>query len=187
VAEEPPLIPLIPIAIGVMPDRWSTRMNTISTYDQDSSAMGRINAWHAAFNLANDRPFLGGGYEYSSIKTFAKYAPNPVDLHSAHSAYFQVLGEHGYIGLLLFLSIGVSAWLTARRIIAGVGGRQEHQWAASLARALQVSAVGYAVGGVFLDVGYWDLIYYEVMILVAVERLVSTVPSTSAANLVRTA
>ena len=64
--------------------------------------MGRINSWHMAFNVANDRPLVGGGFELYTPKTFARYAPNPEAIHSAHSVYFQILGEHGYVGFADF-------------------------------------------------------------------------------------
>ena len=167
------LIPLVPLAIAVMPERWFDRMDTISTYEQDTSAMGRINAWRTAINIANDRPLVGGGFELYTPETFAKYAPDPDDLHSAHSVYFQMLGEHGYVGLFLFLCLGLAAWRTARRTIAIAGTRPEYAWAGHLARAFQVSLVGYAVGGTFVNIGYWDLIYYEIVLVVVAWRIVS--------------
>ena len=174
------LIPLVPFAIAFMPAQWTERMNSISTYEQDGSAMGRINSWKTAFNIANDRPLVGGGFELYSAKTFARYAPNPEDVHSAHSVYFQMLGEHGYVGLLIFLSIGVASWFTARRAIALSKGRDDLKWAEHLARAVQVSLVGYAVGGAFVNIGYWDLIYYEIVILVAAGRLAAAPRNTAA-------
>lgn len=174
------LIPLVPFAIAFMPAQWTERMNTISAYEQDGSAMGRINSWKTAVNIANDRPLVGGGFELYSAKTFARYAPNPEDVHSAHSVYFQMLGEHGYVGLLIFLSIGVASWFTARRTIALSKGREDLKWAEHLARAIQVSLVGFAVGGAFVNIGYWDLIYYEVVILVAACRLAAAPRSTAA-------
>jgi probable O-glycosylation ligase (exosortase A-associated) len=165
------VIPLIPIGVAVMPQGWFDRMNTISTYEEDTSAMGRINAWKTAINIANDRPLVGGGFELYTPKTFARYAPNPEDVHAAHSVYFQMLGEHGYVGLLIFLSAGIAAWLTARRAIALSKGRADMEWAGQLARAFQVSLVGYAVGGAFVNIGYWDLVYYEVVIVAAASRL----------------
>lgn len=174
------LIPVVPFAIAFMPAQWTERMNTISTYEQDASAMGRINSWKTAFNIANDRPLVGGGFELYSAKTFARYAPDPEDVHSAHSVYFQMLGEHGYVGLLIFLSIGVASWFTARRTIALSKGREDLKWAEHLARATQVSLVGYAVGGAFVNIGYWDLIYYEIVILVAASRLAAAPRSTAA-------
>lgn len=174
------LIPLVPIAITFMPAQWTERMNSISTYEQDGSAMGRINSWKTAINIANDRPLVGGGFELYTPKTFARYAPNPEAVHSAHSVYFQMLGEHGYVGLLIFLSIGLASWSTARCTIALSKGREDLKWAEHLARAIQVSLVGYAVGGAFVNIGYWDLIYYEIIILVAASRLAVAPRSTAA-------
>src|SRR5450830_212743 len=98
--------------VTFMPGSWEQRMSTIQTYEQDSSAMGRINAWAMAFNLANSR-FTGGGFESYTPEIFQKYAPNPPDLHVAHSIYFSVLGEHGYVGLILFLLVWWLAFRTA--------------------------------------------------------------------------
>jgi len=53
---------IIPAAVAFMPDHWSARMDTIKEYKADDSAMGRINAWTMAFNLATDRPLAGGGF-----------------------------------------------------------------------------------------------------------------------------
>lgn len=174
------MIPLAAIGVSMMPAKWTDRMHSIQTYEQDGSAMGRINAWHAAFNLANDRPLVGGGYEYYTLKTFAKYAPNPIDVHSAHSIYFQMLGEHGYVGLFIFLGIGVAAWRRARKVIATAENRPDLRWASVMARCLQVSIFGYAVGGAFINIGYWDLIYLEVVLLVALNRL-ATLPTSAPA------
>jgi len=175
------LIPLVPLAIAVMPASWFDRMNTISTYEQDSSAMGRINAWHTAVNIANDRPLVGGGFELYSPATFARYAPDPEDVHAAHSVYFQMLGEHGYVGLLLFLSLGLAAWSTARRTIALAKSKPEYAWAGHLAHAFQVSLVGYTVSGSFVNIGYWELVYYEIVIVLVAWRLASA-PALPAAS-----
>ena len=34
--------------IAFMPAEWGERMNTINNYEEDGSAMGRINAWWMA-------------------------------------------------------------------------------------------------------------------------------------------
>lgn len=168
------LIILLPLAIGFMPESWTQRMKTIETYEEDSSAMGRINAWTMAFNLANDRPLVGGGFEIYTPKVFAKYAPDPTDVHAAHSIYFQILGEHGYIGLALFLAIGAVAWSTANGIIKLSRQKAEDAWAANLARSIQVSLIGYAVGGAFINIGYWEIQYFEIVALVAVSGLLKS-------------
>lgn len=165
------LAALVPLAIGFMPESWTARMKSIETYEADASAMGRINAWTMAFNLANDRPLVGGGFEIYNAKIFGKYAPDPTDIHAAHSIYFQILGEHGYVGLVLFLSIGVVGWQTARRIIKTSGADPNLAWAGELAKAIQISLIGYAVGGAFVNIAYWENPYYEIVGLMVVEAV----------------
>lgn len=144
--------------LSFMPEEWWARMNTIENYQEDDSAMGRINAWWMAFNLAKAN-FFGGGFMVSNASIFATYAPDPTDVHAAHSIYFMVLGEQGFIGLLLFLllfcfAFGSAGWLRTQ------GRRQpETQWLSDLGAMLQVSFAGYAVGGAFLSLSYWDLPY----------------------------
>ncbi len=76
-------VALIPLGLLSMPERWFDRMGTISNYEEDGSAMGRINTWTTAFNIANDRPLVGGGFDlYTSQATLARYAPNPLAVHA---------------------------------------------------------------------------------------------------------
>jgi probable O-glycosylation ligase (exosortase A-associated) len=162
----------LPLLLTFMPQKWQDRMNTINTYQQDSSAMGRINAWQMAWNLALDRPLVGGGFEIYDKSVFAQYAPNPLDVHAAHSIYFQILGEHGFPGLILFLGLGFYTWLDGNWIIAKTKGRPNLNWANLLAKMLHVSQVAYATGGAFLSLAYFDLPYYVLVIMVLTKSLV---------------
>jgi probable O-glycosylation ligase (exosortase A-associated) len=163
------LLLLIPAAIGFMPEKWVDRMYTIETYEQDESAMGRINAWQTAFNVARDRPF-GGGFEMATESVFARYAPDPSVVRAAHSIYFQVLGEHGFVGLALFLLFWYLVWRDAAWISREARSQKEFQWACDLARMIQVSLVGYAVGGAFLSLAYYD-VPYNLMVALILTRL----------------
>jgi probable O-glycosylation ligase (exosortase A-associated) len=154
--------------VGFMPASWETRMQTINTYDQDASAMGRINAWTNAFNIANDR-VTGAGFDVARGDIFAKYAPIPNVVLTAHSIYFQALGEHGWIGLTLFLLIGALTFRNAAQVRSQARGRPELLWLFDLAGMIQVSMVGYAVGGAFLSLTYFDVPYYIMAIVVALK------------------
>ena len=57
---------------SIMPQAWYDRMNTIKTYQQDDSSLGRINAWWTAFNVAKSR-ITGGGMDMFRPPTFAQY------------------------------------------------------------------------------------------------------------------
>ena len=108
--------------------------------------------------LSRDR-FFGGGFMIWTDSVFRAYAPVPDDVHAAHSIYFQVLGEHGFVGLLLFFSIAVLTWLAAQRLVRQGAVGSPVKWAADLGAMVQVSMVGYAVGGAFLSLAYFDLPY----------------------------
>ena len=84
-----------------------------------------------------------------------------------------MLGEHGYVGLALFLMLGFYGWMTARKVIALSRDAPEHHWAGQLARSIQVSLIGFGVGGAFVNISYWELQYYELVILVATYRLLA--------------
>ena len=160
---------MIPVLLSMMPQKWWDRMETIQHYEQDASAMGRINAWNFAINLALDRPIVGGGYQTFTRELFTKYAPVPEDFHDAHSIYFEVLAEQGFVGLFLFLSVGIGAFYSAKWIIKNTTNNKKLNWAYDLASMLQVSVVGYAVGGTFLGLAYYDFYYHIVAMLILVK------------------
>ncbi len=163
----------VPVLLASMPEKWWDRMETIGFTNVDSSVQGRFNAWQMAFNLALDHPVAGGGFAIYEPDVFRKYAPNPEDLHSAHSIYFQMLGEHGFVGLGIYLLLALLMWRTGSRVISA-SRTPETQWRATLARSLQVSMVGFLVGGLTVNIGYWDVYYFQLVLLVALERLALT-------------
>jgi probable O-glycosylation ligase (exosortase A-associated) len=163
------IVVMAPLMLLMMPSKWFDRIDTINTYEEDSSAMGRINAWKMATNLAMDRPLTGGGFEIYDPGVFMQYAPNPYDIHAAHSIYFQVLGEHGFVGLFLYLILGFLTWRTGTWIIKHTVNLPEYRWANTLATMIQVSLLGFAVGGAFLSLVYFDVPYYLMAAMVALK------------------
>ncbi len=150
------------LILAVAPPSWTARMFSIGDYQEDASAMGRINAWHFAFNLASDRIF-GGGFRTFTRQWFAIYAPDPVDVHDAHSIYFEVLGEQGFPGLVLFLAIlGTTLWRLEALRKRGLGAATR-VWYSELAEMLQFALIAYSIGGSFLGLAYFDLPYYIIV------------------------
>jgi probable O-glycosylation ligase (exosortase A-associated) len=155
----------IGIVAMVMPQQWYDRISTIKTYEQDQSAQGRINAWWMAWNVAKARP-TGGGFEMFQWQTFEMYAPDPTNVHDVHSVYFEVLGEHGFIGLGLWLLLAILTWQTGSWVIKQAKRDPDKKWAADLAAMGQVSMVGFATAGAFLGLSNFDLYYHLLMIIV---------------------
>jgi probable O-glycosylation ligase (exosortase A-associated) len=163
------------IVIGtlVVPTQWSNRMGTIKTYEQDQSALGRLNAWATAWNLAVDRPFFGGGFQVFFVRdVFRKYAPDPSDVRDVHSSYFEMLGEQGFVGLGLYLALISTMLMGLTSLKWRLRRSPEMEWAQYYPDMLQVSLFAYIIGGAFLGRAYFDLFYQLVAATVVLKTLV---------------
>jgi putative inorganic carbon (HCO3(-)) transporter len=152
-----------------MPESWHERVESIYSYQEDESAMSRINSWQYSINVANDR-LTGGGLQSWSKEMFALYAPNPDSVFVAHSIYFSVLADHGWPGLILFLSILGLTWRSLSKVISrtkDIEGSPPNL----LARMLQVSLIAYMFGGLFLSLSYFDLPWHLITMAILLVRL----------------
>ena len=174
------LLVFVALAIGFMPDTWSGRMESIQSYKADGSAMSRIWSWTTLWNAALDRPLIGAGFGADNAVVFGRYAPMDGEfavfrgsVFVAHSIYFQMLGEHGFVGLGLFLLLGAVTWLSAGRLARQSKDDPEFgSWMPLLMRMVQVSLVGYGAGGAFLSLAYLDVPYYIMGFVVTAAALV---------------
>ncbi len=94
---------------------------------------------------------------------FLRFAPEPLNYHDAHSIYFEVLGEQGFPGLAIFLSLMGASLLRLQRLRNETKGRPEWKWVRDLAEMLQGSIIAYALAGAFLGLAYFDLYYYIII------------------------
>lgn len=150
-------------SLPFIPQQWIDRMSTIQTYEQDQSALGRLNAWGMAYNLAKDR-FTGGGFDCWNDDNFSRYAKVP-ESRAAHSIYFQVLGEHGFVGLAIFLMIFFLSWRKLQRLIRETRQSKKMNWVYQYCYACQISLTAYLVGGAFSNLAYFDLPYHLVVLV----------------------
>jgi probable O-glycosylation ligase (exosortase A-associated) len=167
------LVFALAIGFAFMPDSWRTRMDSIQTYQEDASAQGRLTMWKFAIDVANDHPILGGGLDVFYNEPYrAHYLPFGVEGRAVHSIYFEALGQHGYVGLILFLLIFITAYYTCSTIMSRTRDHPELHWYRDLAGMLQVSLVAYAVAGAFLNLGTFDL-YYHLIAIITLLRVMS--------------
>jgi putative inorganic carbon (HCO3(-)) transporter len=154
--------------VAFMPEHWSDRMASITEYEQDSSAIGRLSAWWTAWGIGWHYPF-GVGFNAARPELFAAYSPYAV-IQGAHSIYFQILGNHGFIGLFLFFGIWIATWRSAAWLRKNTHTIPQAKWCSELGAMSQVSLLGYAVGGAFLSLSYFDL-PYNIMVMVVLSRV----------------
>ena len=155
-------------AVQFMPEHWHARVVTIADYEEDASAQARFESWRYALEVVRDSPVIGGGFEIFR----GNQAATAAGYRSAHSIYFEALAEHGYVGLGLFLAIGIGTYLTASVVVRRARDHPDLAWAADLAAMVQVSIAAYAIAGLFLNLATFDLYYHLVAIIVIAHALV---------------
>ncbi|KPF44262.1 hypothetical protein IP87_08355 [beta proteobacterium AAP121] len=160
------------VVLAVAPDSWTQRMDTIQTADQDSSFMGRVIAWKRASAIALEHPVFGGGIrsvqnpavfeKYRYAQGFLGFVDTPPGHYAAaaHSIYFEVISDMGFVGLFLFLALASVPFVMAARIRKlcrelGPGA----QWAQDLARMINAGMVAYLVGGASISAAYFEMAY----------------------------
>lgn len=166
---------LIAFTVHFMPAQYFERMDTMNSVESvqsDGSVHGRIVAWKVAYYSARDRfPFGAGFYGPQLAPVFHHYFPNEKN-HAAHSIYFQVLGEHGFIGLGIYLLLLIAAFFKLSQIIRAARKQLDKRWIAELGVGLQASLIVFCVSGAALSLAYYDLFVINVCLLLPVWQMV---------------
>jgi putative inorganic carbon (hco3(-)) transporter len=144
-------------ALWLMPASFSDRVNTIGSANSDASVLGRWMAWQVATHYAVDHfPFGAGFYAPQLQPIFNRYFPGEMP-HAAHSIYFQVLGEHGFVGLVLYISLLIVAAQCFRKLARLKLQNTDVNWLHRLSQLCFSSVVAFGVGGAALSMAYYDL------------------------------
>jgi probable O-glycosylation ligase (exosortase A-associated) len=143
----------------LMPQSYYDRLDTLQSTDTDSSFQGRILAWKVAFSYARDHFPFGNGFAGSERPSVFNYYFPGEKTHAAHSIYFEVLGDNGFIGLAIYLAILAVAFLNCRRIRRMARGSPELAWVHDLVDMIQLSLFVFCVGGAALSLAYYDVFF----------------------------
>ena len=169
----------------MMPDSWYARMGTLKEASSQTTFLTRYDAWKVNMNIAFARPLTGGGFASSESESTYKaysygksvYADPQRDGftggHAAHSIYFEVLGDHGFIGFGIYFSLLGATLLMLRRVRRKARTIPSLVWAADLVTMLQVSFLAFFVSGTALSMAYYDLVYLFIGIALTLDRMVN--------------
>lgn len=186
------------VVMQLVSNDWVERINTIESADEDGSFLGRLVAWKLSFIMATEHPFFGGGFRALQYlpnwvdlsQKFFTYPwfytgdllPNPSYARAAHSVYFQVLGDHGFVGLGIYLAILATAFFKCGSIARRARLTDAHDWLPLLATMLQLSIFSFALGGAALSFAYFDMIFALFGIVVILEARLLTVAGSRAST-----
>ena len=159
------LIPAALLAPVVLPDSVFQRADKIENYEQDGSANQRLQSWTVAWKMAQDYPVTGAGFEFEyspNEERWLRYGSEKYTWalqHSsaAHSIYFQVLGHHGFLALILYLTLLFGTLVSLSRTKRKALMNNDTAWVAGYSNGIQIGLVGYMTSGAFLSSAYFDL------------------------------
>ncbi|MGN7160457.1 DUF5935 domain-containing protein [Sphingomonas sp. SAFR-052] len=162
------------LALPFLPSAFTQRMETIGTYQADASASTRLAVWAWTLDYVQQNPF-GGGFNaflqnrirYEKVAVVGEAGNRTVErslevdkARAYHSAYFEMLGEQGWPGLMLWLAINLGGLLrmeVLRRRYAKADA--EEAWVVPLAAALQNGHIVYLFGANFIAIAFQPFVF----------------------------
>ncbi len=141
------------VAVVILaPQTFWARAQTIEAYNQDASALGRIQSWRTGLTALRDSPLLGVGAN-NYVLTWDVYAHRNVreKSYAAHNMWMEVLVELGLIGITLFaiMFVLILRGLWRARRDPEVGGEARALISSLIALVICGSTGGYAFNWFF--------------------------------------
>lgn len=177
------------VALPLLPSSFSKRMDTIQNNKSDESASTRIAVWTWTLGYAADHPFGGGFEAYRGNKLTIRTQNTASEgggvssvqngethdqARAFHSAYFEMLGEQGWPGLILWLTIQISGIVqlegVQRALRKSTDPRDKKD--AAMAMALQQGQIVYMLGAGFVGIAFQPFIYMLIGLQIALVRQV---------------
>lgn len=158
------------------PAEYIERIKNIPTANkEDENTISRLDAWKAGIAMMKNRP-LGVGLGNFG-EGFVKYRPPdaidfPGTRRAAHNVFIQVGAEIGFIGLLVFILLILSAMKSlsrSKRILIKLKDRDAN-YMAYLADATLVSFMGFLICAFFLSQAFNWFLYYFIAFSVVLDE-----------------
>ncbi|MEQ1698244.1 MAG: O-antigen ligase family protein [Hyphomicrobiaceae bacterium] len=136
----------------------------------DESAMGRIYAWGAAWNMAVARPLNGVGLD-NFVPNYYFYSSHwDGQNHAVHSTWFNVLAETGFPGIIVFVYMIYTIMRSATVSMFRLAEARAPPPVQAMALALVAGIPGFIAGGTFLTQGFTWPVYILLALTTATAR-----------------
>jgi putative inorganic carbon (HCO3(-)) transporter len=165
----PLLLMVVGLAVVGLSDEWVARMQTMAAPELEASAATRLELWRLGWDYALQHPWFGGGFGGWIYLTL------PVGASRAwHSAYIEIVAEHGFPGLMLWGSLVFGSVVSLSVLIAR-NRRWQLPGLTDQAAMLRASLAAYLVGAAFLSIAYWELLYLLLACAILLSRFAKVV------------
>lgn len=171
------IIPIALIVAGIIynvaPESWFERMNTVES--GESAASGRVAVWKWTIDYVSHKPFMGGGFNsfVANRGQLGLYSSAfEGDTHSLafHSIYFEVLGEHGYVGLLTFLGLIFGVTRINKSLIKRADTDEKTK---DFCLAINYTIYLFCIGGAFIGIAFKPILYHLIAISIAHHSIIN--------------
>jgi putative inorganic carbon (hco3(-)) transporter len=165
------------LLLPFMPQQWLDRQQSTLSYEEDGSAMSRIDNWKFCWRVASDNPITGAGFDFQSRSVFERYAPDFIlkyngKIWDTHNIFLGVLTSHGFPGLLAFLAMILFCLASCARLKKRVRHRPDMKWVSTYCEMIQLSFLAFLVNGMFVNMEYYDLPYHWVAVVASLKVIV---------------
>src|SRR5690242_5697968 len=153
------------VVVAVMPARLWDRLSSIgeqqSAETRDISVAGRIEAWTTATQIAIRHPFFGEGFRalWQPDLWTRFYGYDFTAARDAHSLYFEVMAEHGFLGLGIYMVVVGDTIIILTRVARRWRNDETHGYLTKYAEMTRLALLPYFVSGASLGVAYFDLYF----------------------------
>lgn len=167
---------LISIFVGLsaiwyfMPDEQKRRFENIGN---DVSSQQRILYWENGMEMIQQHPWFGVGY-YNYIPYYEKYYSEDMLYSHAelpHNIFIQVGAELGIPALLVYMLMIVYAFYKTSSLVRLLSSDKENLLFFNLARALNISLIGFVVAGQFVSVVYYPFMWIHLALVVSLNHI----------------
>jgi probable O-glycosylation ligase (exosortase A-associated) len=140
--------------VPLLPDGYTERLSTIADIESDrtGSAQGRWDDYRVAARAVAQNPILGAGIGQDILAL--DELREKVTWRSVHNAYLEYAVDLGLPGLLMFMSLLVASFRSARRVEKHAIGKPELRDLSVLASGVQIALAAFAVAAFFHPIAY---------------------------------
>jgi probable O-glycosylation ligase (exosortase A-associated) len=173
------LVVVFTLSAIIIPERVDQRFDELVNYQQEASAESRFWNWELGRRVGFANPLHGGGFDYYSREIYERYYPEflsrwPGKVWSCHSIWFTIFGEHGFPGIILWIGLIISCFISIRKIRSSELNLETPMLPPGYATALEASLSSFIVAGTFLDAAYFDIYFYIVVFIIIYKQLLHT-------------
>lgn len=163
------------LVLLLAPGNAFDRLSTVSNYKEESSANSRMWFYESSLKMLLHRPLTGVGMN-AWPTAYANEFRHPEDQSNRwpdpHSTFFQIIGELGLPGTLVFGFLLYTTFRSLTRMESYFKQQPGCERQVSFVQCLRIGFLGFGFTAIFQSFSYYHTLYNLMALVVALERLV---------------